>query len=68
VAKQFKKQTVENSKKLFITDLDGTLLNDQRQISPDDAVALHRMRRQGGAGRLGNRPIRLFPGKANKQL
>ena len=47
MAKQVEKHPVENSKKLFITDLDGTLLNDRRQISPGDAAALQRMRRQG---------------------
>ncbi len=47
MAKQLEKQLVENRKKLFITDLDGTLLNDRRQINPGDAAALQRMRRQG---------------------
>jgi len=47
VVKQSGKHLVENSKGLFITDLDGTLLNDRRQIGVDDATALQRMRRQG---------------------
>ncbi len=34
-------------KRLFITDLDGTLLNDQRQIAAKDLEALIRMRRAG---------------------
>jgi HAD superfamily hydrolase (TIGR01484 family) len=34
-------------KKLFITDLDGTLLNEQRQIGSTDLAALTRMRRAG---------------------
>jgi HAD superfamily hydrolase (TIGR01484 family) len=32
---------------LFITDLDGTLLNDQKHIAADDLAALTRMRRSG---------------------
>ncbi len=32
---------------LFITDLDGTLLNDERRIAPVDLAALTRMRRAG---------------------
>ncbi|MFH0784589.1 MAG: HAD family hydrolase [Pseudomonadota bacterium] len=32
---------------LFITDLDGTLLNDQRRIAQEDLAALNRMQREG---------------------
>lgn len=32
---------------LFVTDLDGTLLNDEKQISPRDLAALARLRRSG---------------------
>ena len=34
-------------KGLFVTDLDGTLLNDQRQIGPQDLAALDRLHRMG---------------------
>ncbi len=34
-------------KKLFVTDLDGTLLNDIRQIAPQDLAALAGLRRAG---------------------
>ncbi|MBU1567209.1 MAG: Cof-type HAD-IIB family hydrolase [Proteobacteria bacterium] len=42
------KQCLANyGKRLFITDLDGTLLNDHRQIAPENLAALTRMRRAG---------------------
>ncbi len=34
-------------KGLFVTDLDGTLLNDQKRIDPEDLAALARLRRMG---------------------
>ena len=34
-------------KRLFLADLDGTLLNDHKQIAPVDLAALTRMRRSG---------------------
>lgn len=42
---QSRKGTEE--KKLFVTDLDGTLLNDQRLIGPQDLAALVRLRQTG---------------------
>ena len=48
-------------KRLFITDLDGTLLNDVRTVSPKDLAALTRMRR---AGTL----VALATGRSNHSL
>jgi hydroxymethylpyrimidine pyrophosphatase-like HAD family hydrolase len=38
---------IDPPKRLFLVDLDGTLLNDHKQIAPVDLVALNRMRRFG---------------------
>lgn len=35
------------TKRLFVTDLDGTLLNDHKQIAPQDMAALARLRQAG---------------------
>ncbi len=44
---QSKHYPANSGKRLFITDLDGTLLNDHRQIAPKDLAALIRMRQAG---------------------
>ena len=54
--------------KLFAFDLDGTLLNDKKQISSENQRALFEMAEQGGAvvfatGRLGSSVLRYIPQK-----
>ncbi len=49
------------ARRLFITDLDGTLLNDQKRISKEDLAALVRMRREGIS-------IALATGRSNYSL
>ena len=38
---------MRNYKGLFVSDLDGTLLNNKRQITPTDLKALDRLRENG---------------------
>ena len=58
----FKKQYgVDPAKGLFIADLDGTLLNDQKQITALDLAALDRMHRAGIA-------VALATGRSNYSL
>jgi len=47
VRKQPEHFRADFGKRLFIADLDGTLLNDHRQIAPVDLSALTRMRQAG---------------------
>ena len=42
-----KGESISTPKRLFVTDLDGTLLNDHKQIAPQDLAALVRMRQMG---------------------
>lgn len=46
-AHQPQRRGTSTVKKLFVTDLDGTLLNDHRQIDPKDLATLIRLRRMG---------------------
>jgi hypothetical protein len=46
-AYQLQRRDESTVKKLFVTDLDGTLLNDCRQIDPRDLATLIRLRRMG---------------------
>ena len=40
-------ETLEKGKRLFVTDLDGTLLDDHKRIAPRDLAALARLRQLG---------------------
>jgi len=46
-ASREKRENSSAAKRLFVTDLDGTLLNDRKQIAPQDLTALTRMRQMG---------------------
>ncbi len=37
------------SRKIFFTDLDGTLLNDQKEITPENREAINRARQEGNS-------------------
>ncbi len=47
MTQQTKQSSADYRKKLFITDLDGTLLNDDKKITQEDLAALARMRQAG---------------------